>query len=283
MYHLDLKERYEYDAYGNCQIMDASYNPRSSSSYGNPYYFTGRQLDFLDGGNLKIQYNRNRYYDYYTGRWLTPDPEEYADGLNLYEYGGSDPVSRTDPFGDIVSLEECESTVAAISDDPSLKELYDKARTKKNFFGACLKKMKCKKCCRAPLMGIYDPFKRQVTLCAQNNPNADELKRTIRHELIHAISMCGDAMPKSCKACMEEEIRAYYWAGDCDTRERCAKRAWGSCRGGPLSPCGLAKKDGYKKYIPSEDKWPPSKVDGLPGDGPRDKSEVVKWPTCSMD
>jgi hypothetical protein len=71
MYHLDLKERYEYDAYGNCQIMDASYNPRSSSLYGNPYYFTGRQLDFLDGGNLKIQDNRNRYYDYYTGRWLS--------------------------------------------------------------------------------------------------------------------------------------------------------------------------------------------------------------------
>ncbi len=74
MYHLDLKERYEYDAYGNCYIMDASYNPRSSSLYGNPYYFTGRQLDELDGGKLKIQYNRNRYYDSYTGRWTTHDP-----------------------------------------------------------------------------------------------------------------------------------------------------------------------------------------------------------------
>jgi RHS repeat-associated protein len=92
-------ERYEYDAYGNCQIMDAYYNPRSSSSYGNPYYFTGRQLDFLDAGSLKIQYNRNRYYDYYTGRWLTHDPEEYIDGLNLYEYVEGNPLSNLDPEG----------------------------------------------------------------------------------------------------------------------------------------------------------------------------------------
>ena len=28
----------------------------------------------MDNGSLKIQYNRNRYYDYYTGRWLTHDP-----------------------------------------------------------------------------------------------------------------------------------------------------------------------------------------------------------------
>ena len=40
----------------------------------NAYLFTGRRVDILDNGSLKIQYNRNRYYDYYTGRWLTHDP-----------------------------------------------------------------------------------------------------------------------------------------------------------------------------------------------------------------
>jgi hypothetical protein len=29
--------------------------------------FTGRQVDILDANSLKIQYNRNRYYDSYTG------------------------------------------------------------------------------------------------------------------------------------------------------------------------------------------------------------------------
>ena len=40
----------------------------------NAYLFTGRRVDILDNGSLKIQYNRNRYYDYYSGRWLTHDP-----------------------------------------------------------------------------------------------------------------------------------------------------------------------------------------------------------------
>ena len=87
------------NAYGNCQIMDASYNPRSSSLYANPYYFTGRRLDILDGGKLKIQDNRNRYYDTYTGRWLTHDPLGYMDGMNLYEYGLGDPVTNVDIYG----------------------------------------------------------------------------------------------------------------------------------------------------------------------------------------
>jgi len=108
-------ERYEYDAYGNCYIMDASYNPRSSSNYGNPYLFTGRRVDILDSGSLKIQYNRNRYYDYYTGRWLTQDPlgitpnaqkpnmfditTQYANGVNTYLYVIDNPVLLADAFG----------------------------------------------------------------------------------------------------------------------------------------------------------------------------------------
>jgi len=67
-------ERYEYDVYGEPTIRDTEYEPRATSQYGNAYFFTGRRLDLLDGGNLKLQYNRNRYYDYYIGRWFTHDP-----------------------------------------------------------------------------------------------------------------------------------------------------------------------------------------------------------------
>jgi RHS repeat-associated protein len=56
-------------------------------------------MDYLDSGSLKIQYNRNRYYDYYTGRWLTQDPLSYVDGINLYEYARSSPGVNTDPYG----------------------------------------------------------------------------------------------------------------------------------------------------------------------------------------
>ena len=48
---------------------------------------------------MKIQYNRNRYYDYYTGRWLTQDPLGYVDGMNLYEYANCNPTLRGDPYG----------------------------------------------------------------------------------------------------------------------------------------------------------------------------------------
>ena len=92
-------ERYEYDAYGKCYILDGSYYPRSTSSYGNPFYFTGREMDFLDNANLKIMNYRHRYYDTYTGRFSTHDPLEYLDGMNLYEYARSNPVANSDLYG----------------------------------------------------------------------------------------------------------------------------------------------------------------------------------------
>jgi len=78
-----IVERYEYDAYGRPTIYtgigngtwwDGDETTSSASAKDNTYMFTGRQVDILDGGALKIQYNRNRYYDYYTGRWTTQDP-----------------------------------------------------------------------------------------------------------------------------------------------------------------------------------------------------------------
>ncbi len=70
-------ERYEYDAYGNCHVLDPDFSDDADgiSDYENSYLFTGRTLDILDNRSLKLQYNRNRYYDQYTGRWLTHDPK----------------------------------------------------------------------------------------------------------------------------------------------------------------------------------------------------------------
>ena len=67
-------ERYEYDVYGKATIRDTEYETRATSQYGNAYLFTGRCFDILDNGSLKIQYNRNRYYDYYIGEhpYITP-------------------------------------------------------------------------------------------------------------------------------------------------------------------------------------------------------------------
>jgi RHS repeat-associated protein len=111
------QERYEYDAYGQVHMLDANFADDADgvSDCGNPYMFTGRRVDFLDGGNLTLQINRHRYYDYYTGRWLTedplgivPDPErpnifdaprQYAEGLSLYQYVRNNPLRYADAFG----------------------------------------------------------------------------------------------------------------------------------------------------------------------------------------
>jgi RHS repeat-associated protein len=97
-------ERYEYDAYGTTHIMDASYNPRTTSSYGNPYTFTGRELDVLDGGDLLRMHYRHRDYDAYAGRFLQKDPLDYIDGSSLYEYVMSNPCGLVDANGQWGSL-----------------------------------------------------------------------------------------------------------------------------------------------------------------------------------
>ncbi len=86
----NVVERYEYDAYGDCNVLDANFADDADgiSDYSNPYLFTGRRLDILDTGDLEIMYYRARYYDTETGRFISRDPIEYADGMNLYEYIG---------------------------------------------------------------------------------------------------------------------------------------------------------------------------------------------------
>jgi RHS repeat-associated protein len=94
-------ERCEYDAYGNCHILEPNFapDPDGESDYSNPYLFTGRTVDIVDNSSLKIQYNRNRYCDHYTGRWTTHDPLGYGDGMNLYEYVSANPLNSLDPRG----------------------------------------------------------------------------------------------------------------------------------------------------------------------------------------
>jgi len=108
-------ERYEYNAYGEASVMSPSYEPRATSSYDNPYYFTGRRLDELDSGDLPLMYYRNRSYDTFTGRFLQHDPLgtnpsgfylnpfmpylQYVDGTNLYQYVMNNPIVSFDPYG----------------------------------------------------------------------------------------------------------------------------------------------------------------------------------------
>jgi len=110
-----VAERCEYDAYGKVQVLSSDFLVLSSSQHGNPYAFTGRELDTLDADSLRLMYYRARTYDLETGRFMQRDPHginpaggeinafsfenQYVDGLNIYQYAVSNPLYGGDAFG----------------------------------------------------------------------------------------------------------------------------------------------------------------------------------------
>ena len=60
-----------------------------------PWRFPGQYHDPETG----LHYNRQRFYDPKTGRYLTPDPIGQTGGLNIYSYAGAGPVSSIDELG----------------------------------------------------------------------------------------------------------------------------------------------------------------------------------------
>ena len=65
------------------------------------YAWSGRELDVETG----LQYNRARYYDSNTGRWLSQDPLGFSAGdSNLYRYVHNQPTDATDPSGLLAKL-----------------------------------------------------------------------------------------------------------------------------------------------------------------------------------
>jgi RHS repeat-associated protein len=89
-------ERYRYTPYGEATVLDPTgLIPQPSSLVSQPYFFTGRRLD----AETDLMYYRARYYDVQLGRFLSRDPLEYVDGMNLYMYVGNSPPNLVDPTG----------------------------------------------------------------------------------------------------------------------------------------------------------------------------------------
>ncbi len=79
-------QRYDYDPYGA--------TTQSSTSYNNPYQYTGREHD-----QSGLYYYRARYYTPELGRFVSEDPLQLAAGVNSYAYVSGNPVSLIDPLG----------------------------------------------------------------------------------------------------------------------------------------------------------------------------------------
>jgi RHS repeat-associated protein len=90
-----IQEQYDYDAFG----FPYFYSPNGNTLPSPPrtrFLFTGRE--WLS--DLRIYDYRARQYQPELGRFLQPDPKEFAAGdYNLYRYCHNDPVNKTDPTG----------------------------------------------------------------------------------------------------------------------------------------------------------------------------------------
>jgi RHS repeat-associated protein len=86
-----IQNTYAYDAFGNAIV--------SNAAVANVYLFAGEQFDL----DLKLSYNRARYWDPSIGRFLTMDTFEgrLEDPLSLhkYLYCKANPVNGVDPSG----------------------------------------------------------------------------------------------------------------------------------------------------------------------------------------
>jgi RHS repeat-associated protein len=91
-----IKEQYYYDAFGLPRFYDAAGTYIGYSQHGNRFLFTGRE--WLS--DLHLYDYRNRLYQPELGRFLQPDPKEFAAGdYNLYRYCHNDPINNSDPTG----------------------------------------------------------------------------------------------------------------------------------------------------------------------------------------
>ena len=106
-----------YDAFGNVTAVDSAYSsdPMTEvTDIAGRYQWTGREKDAETG----LQYNRARWYDAGTGRWISQDPMGFDAGdSNLYRYARNAPTVGDDPSG----LQDTEVTDATFE-----RQLFNK-------------------------------------------------------------------------------------------------------------------------------------------------------------
>ncbi|MBS0621233.1 MAG: DUF687 family protein [Verrucomicrobia bacterium] len=84
----EIVESYLYSAFRE----EGAQNP---SPLGNPWRFSSKRMD----EETHLIYYGRRYYDPDIGRWITPDPQGFSDGPNLYAFVHNAPLLRVDLYG----------------------------------------------------------------------------------------------------------------------------------------------------------------------------------------
>jgi RHS repeat-associated protein len=84
-----VKNAITYDGFGNITA-------ETDTNYRGRYAWTGREIEV----EIELQYNRARYFDAKTGRWISQDPLGFDAGdSNLYRYVANMATTLSDPSG----------------------------------------------------------------------------------------------------------------------------------------------------------------------------------------
>jgi len=207
-------ERYEYDAYGKCYILEPNFapDPDGKSDVGNPYAFQGKQLDFFDNGNLKLMTWPYRNYCTYTGRWLQAEKRglvpndgkfnpfapcsQYTDGMNYYEAFASDPVTNMDIYA--LNLTQGSSGCDCIEKLRTAVRMASRALTRgkckdwftsRGYSGEIYRvnlRLPCHPVCLAGVLMWTWPLSRDISVCpAACDDDLDTIALLLLHEVAH--------------------------------------------------------------------------------------------------
>ncbi len=98
----EIVQEFSYSSYGETQIVNRGQVKQNTN---NIFYYTSRELEPETGD----YYYRARYYDPYSGRFLSEDPIGFkGKDLNLYRYVRNNPLRYSDPSGLFSSSGESE-------------------------------------------------------------------------------------------------------------------------------------------------------------------------------
>ena len=145
--------------------------------------------------------------------WPSRDPIEEEGGLNLYRFVRNCPIQYFDKLGLETGGSEstCETTLAQIKQE--FTQQINWLRSKD-----CDTPISCE-CCEAG--GLFRPnsFARpgrkvrgSIVICYNNTRSRSKMRRTLGHELVHAMQSCAGYAGEGCdwRVCME--IQAYFTA-----------------------------------------------------------------------
>ena len=114
-HNADVISYEEYHPFGTTAYQAVS---KSIKSAAKRYRNTGMERDEETG----LEYHSARYYLPWLGRWLTADPIGIGDGVNVYAYGGNNPIISFDLTG---KQTQTQTSSEEFPDDPNVGDVFE--------------------------------------------------------------------------------------------------------------------------------------------------------------